>query len=219
MSINGISGAYGAYGSYGSYRATSRTASSSAPKISVSEEGLFEPISSKVSSALSDEYIEQIKAQARADAAKGSYMAGYDSSPRTGFSAMRDTQMKQYVSPERTKATSQVSAAINNPNRVWQTGANLLDLLRGYTAKVFHGPLYGTTAEIYNKDGEMVAGYRDSCGWFDVPTKDETRFQYESNQIYCEAYKAAEAELTNGTQQTAALAESSGAAGGFDVKA
>lgn len=216
MTINSISGAYG---SYGSYRATGRTANSSASKVSVSEDGLFERISSKVSSALSDEYIEQIKVQARADAAKGRYMDGYDSKQRTGFSAMRDAQMKRYVSPDRGKATSQVSAAINNPKRVWHTGANLLDLLMGYTAKVFKGPLFGTTAEIYNGDGEMVAGYRDSCGWFNVPTKDETRFQYESNQIYCEAYKAAQAEMANGTQQTAAPVVSGGATGGFGVKA
>ena len=49
--------------------------------------------------------------------------------------------MKQYVSPDREKAISQVSAEIDNPNRVWHTGANLLDLLSGsYTAKVFNGP-------------------------------------------------------------------------------
>ena len=216
MTINSISGAYS---SYGSYRVTSRTANSSASKISVSEDGLFEPISSKVSGALSDEYIEQIKAQARADAAKGRYMDGYDSKQRTGFSAMRDMQMKQYVSPNREKATSQVSAAIKNPKRVWNTGANLLDLLDSLcTAKVFKGPLYGTTAEIYNGDGEMIAGYRDSCGWFDVPTKDETRFQYESNQIYCEAYKEAEAEIA-AARQTAAPAVSGGASASFDVKA
>ena len=216
MTINSISGAYS---SYGSYRVTSRTANSSASKISVSEDGLFEPISSKVSGALSDEYIEQIKAQARADAAKGRYMDGYDSKQRTGFSAMRDMQMKQYVSPNREKATSQVSAAIKNPKRVWNTGANLLDLLDSLcTAKVFKGPFFGTTAEIYNGDGEMIAGYRDSCGWFDVPTKDETLFQYESNQIYCEAYNAAKAEMANAAQQTAAPAVSGYAIGGFDVK-
>ena len=216
MTINSISGAYG---SYGSYKVTSRTTNSSVSKISVSEDGLFEPISSKVSGALSDEYIEQIKAQARADAAKGRYMDGYDSKQRTGFSAMRDMQMKQYVSPNREKATSQVSAAINNPKRVWHTGANLLDLLDSLcTAKVFKGPLYGTTAEIYNEDGEMIAGYRDSCGWFDVPTKDETRFQYESNQIYYASYNEAKAEMAAATQQTAAPAVSGNAIGGFDVK-
>lgn len=217
MTINSISGAYG---SYGSNRITSRTTSSSAPKVSVSEDGLFEPISSKVSRALSDEYIEQIKAQARADAAKGRYMDGYDSKQRTDFSAMRDAQMKQYVSPDRSKAISQVSTAINNPSRVWKPGENLFDLLSiPFTAKVFNGPVFGTTAEIYNSDGEMIAGYRDSCGWFDVPTKDETRFQYESNQIYCAAYKTAQAEMANGTQQTAAPVVSGGATGGFDVKA
>ena len=176
MAINGIPGAFN---SYGSYRATGRTANRPASKISVSEDGLFEPISKKVSGALSDEYVEQIKAQARADAAKGRYMDGYDSKQRTGFSAMRDAHMKQFVSPDRAKPTSQVSAAINDPKRVWHTGANLLDLLDGLcTAKVFHGPMFGTTAEIYDGNGEMIAGYRDSCGWFDVPTKDETRFQY-----------------------------------------
>jgi len=51
MTINSISGSYG---SLGSYKAISRITSSSAFKISVSEDGLFEPISSKVSSALSD---------------------------------------------------------------------------------------------------------------------------------------------------------------------
>lgn len=65
----------------------------------------------------------------------------------------------------------------------------------------------------------MIAGYGSSFGWIDVPTKDETRFQYESNQIYCVAYKEAEAEMVNAAQQTAAPAVSDGAAGGFDVKA
>lgn len=96
MAINGIPGAFN---SYGSYRATGRTANRPASKISVSEDGLFEPISMKVSGASSDEYVEQIKAQARADAAKGRYMDGYDSKQRTGFTAMMNTQMKQYVSP------------------------------------------------------------------------------------------------------------------------
>ncbi len=216
MAINGIPGAYNFYGSY---RATSRPTNRSASKISVSEDGLYEPISGKVSSALSDEYIEQIKAQARADAAKGRYMDGYDSKQRTGFSAMRDAQMKQFVSPDRQKATSHVSAMLNSPNLVLRPGENLFDLLSiPFTAAISRGPVFGTTAEIYSKDGEMIAGYRDSCGWFDVPTKDETRFQYESNQIYCEAYKAAEAEIA-AAKQTAAPAVSGNASASFDVKA
>ena len=216
MAINGIPGAFN---SYGSYRSTGRTANRPASKISVSEDGLFEPISKKVSGALSDEYVEQIKAQARADAANGRYMDGYDKKQRTGFSAMRDAHMKQFVSPDRAKPTSQVSAAINDPKRVWHTGANLLDLLDSLcTAKVFHGPMFGTTAEIYDGNGEMIAGYRDSCGWFDVPTKDETRFQYESNHIYREAYKAAEAEIA-AAKQTAAPAVSGDASASFDAKA
>ena len=217
MTINSISGTYG---SYGSYKVTSRTTNSSASKVSVSETGSSEATSTKVSSALSDEYIEQIKAQARADAAKGSYMDGYDSTPRTGYAAMRDAHMKQYVSPaDREKAIAQASTALNNPNRVWKYGENLLDLLDvPYTAKVFNGPLYGKTAEIRNEDGEMIAAYRDSCGWFACPTEDESRFQYESNQIYYAAYNAAKAEIA-AAQQTAAPAQGSGETAGFDVKA
>lgn len=210
MTINSISGAYS---SYAAYRGT---VNGSAIKVSVSEDGLFEPISSKVSSALSDEYIEQIKAQARADAAKGSYMDGCEQ--RTGYTALMNSQMKQCVSPDRTKAISQVSAMINSPNLVLHPGENLFDLLSiPYSATIAKGALFGTTAEIYNADGEMIAGY-GSFGWTDVPTKDETRFQYESNQIYCAAYKAAQAEMANGTQQTAAPTVSDGAAASFDVK-
>ena len=211
MSINSISGAYN---SYGAYRATSRTTSVSAPKISVSEDGLFEPISSKVSGALSDEYVEQIKACARKAAADGTNMVS------SGYASMRDAQMGKHVSPDRGRAISQVSTMLNNPNLVLRPGENLFDLLSiPFTTTISRGPMFGTTAEIYSKNGEMIAGYRDSCGWFDVPTKDETRFQYESNQIYREAYNTAKAELSNGAQQTTAPAVSGDVAASFDVKA
>ena len=210
MSINSISGAYN---SYGSYRATSRTTSVSAPKISVSEDGLFEPISSKVSGALSDEYVEQIKACARKAAADGTNMVS------SGYASMRDAQMGKHVSPDRGRAISQVSTMLNNPNLVLRPGENLFDLLSiPFTATINNGALFGKTAEIYDKNGEMIAGYRESGGWFDVPTKDETRFQYKSNQIYREAYKAAEAEIATG-KQIAAPAVSGDASAGFDVKA
>lgn len=204
----------GIYGPCGFYKTTSI----SAPKVSASEEGLFKPITAKVSGALSDEYIDKIRAQARADAAKGSYMDGYDKKQRTGFSAMRDAQMKRYVSPSREKATSEMSSVISSRNFFLRPGENLLDLLSiPYRATICKGALFGTTSEIYNEDGEMIAGYRDSCGWFDVPTKDETRFQYESNQIYREAYRAAEAEIAAG-KQAAAPAVSGDASVSFDVK-
>ena len=211
MTINSISGTYG---SYGSYKDTSRTTNSSASKVSVSEDGISETTSTKVSSALSNEYIEQIKACARQAAADGTNMVD------SGYAAMRDTQMKQYVSPhDREKTITQASAALNNPNRVWKYGENLLDLLGvPYTAKVFNGPLYGKTAEIRNEDGEMIAAYRDSCGWFACPTKDESRFQYESNQIYREAYNAAKAELATAQQATSQQTQSNGTAG-LDIRA
>ena len=64
----------------------------------------------------------------------------------------------------------------------------------------------------------MIAGYRSDGGWTSVPTADESRFQYESNQIYREAYNAAKAEIA-AAQQTAAPAVSGDASTSFDVKA
>lgn len=201
MTINGISGAY---------RAASTI---SAPKVKASEEGLFKPITAKVSGALSDEYVEQIKACARKAAADGTNMVS------SGYASMRDAQMGKHVSPDRGRAISQVSAMFKNPNLVLHPGENLFDLLSiPFTATINRGPMFGTTAEIYNKNGEMIAGYRDGGGWTSVPTADESRFQYESNQIYREAYNAAKAEIA-AAKQTAAPAVSGDAPASFDVKA
>ena len=185
----------------------------SAPKVKASEEGLFKPITAKVSGALSDEYIEQIKTCARKAAAEGTNMVS------SGYAAVRDTQMRKFISPDREKAISQVSAALNDRSRVWKYGENLLDLLGiPYTASVHKGARY-TTSDSFNENGEMIAGYHsDNGGWTSVPTADESRFQYESNQIYREAYNAAKAELA-AAQQTAAPAQGSGETAGFDVKA
>lgn len=197
MAINNISGAYRA----------ARTVSP--PKVKASEEGLFKPITAKVSGALSDEYVEQIKACARKAAADGTNMVS------SGYASMRDAQMGKHVSPDRGRAISQVSAMFKNPNLVLHPGENLFDLLSiPFTATINRGPMFGTTAEIYNKNGEMIAGYRDGGGWTSVPTADESRFQYESNQIYREAYNAAKAEIA-AAKQTAAPAVSSG----FSVRA
>lgn len=119
----------------------------------------------------------------------------------SGFAAMRDSQMAKHISPDRAKATSQVSMALNSVTRAWKSGKNILNLFGlPYTANVFKGPLK-TTAEIYNENGEMIAGFHSDNGfWNSVPTADETRFQYESNQIYREAYNAAKAELAAAQQ-------------------
>jgi len=166
MAINNISGSYRAINSI------------TPPKVKASEEGLFKPLSGKVSGAMSDEYIEKIKSCARQAAASGKNMV------ESGF-----------------EATSQVSMALNSVTRAWKSGKNILNLFGlPYTANVFKGPLK-TTAEIYNENGEMIAGFHSDNGfWNSVPTADETRFQYESNQIYREAYNAAKAELAAAQQ-------------------
>ena len=61
----------------------------------------------------------------------------------------------------------------------------------------------------------MIAGYHsDNGGWTSVPTADESRFQYESNQIYREAYNAAKAELA-AAQQRAVPAQGGGETAGL----
>lgn len=181
-------------------------------QVKASEEGLFRPITAKVSGALSDEYVEQIKACARKAAADGTNMVS------SGYASMRDAQMGKHVSPDRSKAISQVSTMLKNPNLVLRPGENLFDLFSiPYTTTVCKGALFGTTAEVYNENGEMIAGYRESGGWTSVPTADESRFQYESNQIYREAYKAAKAELAT-AQQATQQTPSSGSAG-LDIRA
>ena len=201
MAINNIPGSYRTAGTF------------SAPKVKASEEGLFKPMSGKVSGAMSDEYIEKIKSCARQAATSGKNMV------ESGFAAMRDSQMAKHISPDRTKAVSQVSMALNSVTRAWKSGKNILSLFGlPYTANVFKGPLK-TTAEIFDENGEMIAGFHSDNGfWNSVPTSDETRGQYESNQIYREAYNAAKAELAAGTQQ-AVPGMSGGASAGFDVKA
>lgn len=195
----------------GSYRAGSTIA---APKVKASEEGLFKPISGKVSGAMSDEYIEKIKSCARQAAASGKNMV------ESGYAAIRDAQMGKSVSPDRSKAISQVSMALNSVTRAWKSGKNILSLFGlPYTANVFKGPLK-TTAEIFDENGEMIAGFHSDNGvWNSVPTSDETRFQYESNQIYREAYNAAKAEMAAAARQTGTPAVGGDASASFDMKA
>ena len=178
-----------------------------APRVKASEEGLFKPITAKVSSALSDEYVEQIKACAREAAANGTDMVS------SGYASMRDAQMGKCVSPDRSRAISHVSAALKRSNYRWKSGADPLPC----TVQVFHGPVNGTAAQIFNEDGEMIAGYREAEGWITVPTGDETRFQYESNQIYREAYNAAKAEIE--ARQGAAPAAGGGISARLNVQA
>ena len=185
---------------------------SSPQRVKASEEGLFKPITAKVSGALTDEYVEQIKACARKAAAEGTNMIS------SGYAAVRDAQMGKFISPDREKAISQVSVALSNRSRVWKYGENLLDMLGiPYTASVYKGARY-TTSEIFNENGEMIAGYHsDNGGWTSVPTADESRFQYESNQIYREAYNVAKAELTAAQQTTTQRTQSDGTVG-LDIK-
>ena len=193
MTINNISGAY---------RATSTIA---APKVKASEEGLFKPITAKVSGGLTKEYTDALKAQAREDAEAGVY--GKDGKA----SELRASQMKKCVSPDRESAIAQVTKLL--------AGSSLGGLGSGtvrlsglpYTAKVSKGR-DGTVAEIYDEYGEKFASYDSKSGvWKTVTTKAESQFQTASSSIYDEAYRAASAGKSGNTNKSTSS--------GLDVRA
>lgn len=156
---------------------------------------------SKVSSAMTDEYIAKIKEHAKKDALTGDYM-------QDDFNAMKQAYRNKYVSPDRSKAISQVSLMMNS-RRTWNYGQNILSLFGfglPYTANIHKG-LTRTTAEIFDQNGEMIAGYHSDNGtWQSVTTTAETQFMRETNRIYRAAWDEARAELAaaGGQAQTGA---------------
>jgi hypothetical protein len=169
------------------------------------------PVSkSKVDNALTDEYVEQIKAYAKEDAQAGEYM-------RDGFINLRSSQCATYVSPDRSSAMAQVNGVINKVSRINGTWHDLFDLLvPGYTAKVSKGAMW-TYAQVFDENGEMISSYNGYTGqWTSCPTEAEMNFNYQTTQIYYAAWKEAKAEMTAAQQQPQSVQNTS--SDGFDVK-
>ena len=56
--------------------------------------------------------------------------------------------------------------------------------------------IHATTAHICDEYGEMIAGYNSTAeDWIIVPTLEEEQFNYTTNQLYLDAFRAARAEL------------------------
>lgn len=148
----------------------------------------------KAKNAMSDEYVEQIKAIAREDAKADKYM-------ETGgrFNQLCDAQRRRYVSPDRSKAIAGASRVLKQVNKFPRAGkANFRLKSGGFSGTIYKGWVK-TTAEVYDSNGEMIAGYT-GVGWTDVPTKAESKFDSDSVQIYYEAYKAAKGEMRASAQ-------------------
>ena len=150
-------------------------------------------------SAMTDGFIERIKAYAKEDAQKGEYMSA-------GFTQMRLAHMKQYVSPDRSGPKSQVmsaiQAALKEPHPMLQALEKMLEKLSGGCSANLKISSVQQAAEIYALNGENIASYNSlGGGWTDIQTKEEHRFFSETASLYHQAYREARAEMKAATQE------------------
>ncbi len=167
-----------------------------------------------VKNALTDEFVEQIKAHAKKDAQVNVYM-------QKDYINMVTAHKQQNVSPNRQEAISRAASAMNRAfSKNYTGGVDLLEQLLdgGYSVKAWKGIF--TTAEVYAPNGEMIAAYNSQNGqWMNIDTEAECQFMYATNDIYAEAFDAARAEIEAAAQGTASqkqAADTNTAA--FDVK-
>lgn len=143
--------------------------------------------------AMSDGFIERIKAYAKEDAKKGVYMS-------EGFTQMRLAHMKQYVSPDRSGPKNQVmsaiQAALKEPHPMLQALEKMLEKLSGGCSANLKISSVQQAAEVYAPNGENIASYNSlGGGWTDIQTKAEHEFFSESASVYLQAYREARAEM------------------------
>lgn len=162
----------------------------------------------KVKTAMSDEYVEKIKAIAREDAKADKYMK-----PDGSFNQLCDAQRKRYISPDRSKAIAGASRIVSRVNNFPKTGKATFRLKGQPFSGIVYKGLTKTTAEVYDDKGQMIAGY-NGIGWTSVPTRAEEQFDSQSIQIYAAAYDAAKAEMSASSQ-----AQSAAGAVSLDVRA
>lgn len=144
-------------------------------------------------SAMTDGFIERIKAYAKEDAKKGVYM-----SPE--FNQMRLAHMKQYVSPDRdgpkAEVMSAIQAALREPHPLLQALEKMLEKLSGGGSANLKISGVQQAAEVYAPNGENIASYNSlGGGWTDIQTKEEHRFFDDSTMAYLQAYREARAEM------------------------
>ena len=168
-------------------------------------------------SAMTDGFIERIKAYAKEDAKRGEYMSA-------GFTQMRLTHMKNYVSPDRSgpkaEVMSAIQAALNEPHPMLQALEKMLEKLSGGCSANLKISSIQQAAEIFAPNGENIASYNSlGGGWTDIQTKEEHQFFSETASVYLQAYREARAEMANAAQRTAAPAVSGDVSASFDVKA
>ena len=153
-------------------------------------------------SAMTDGFIERIKAYAKEDAKKGVYM-----SPE--FNQMRLAHMKQYVSPDRdgpkAEVMSAIQAALREPHPLLQALEKMLEKLSGGGSANLKISGVQQAAEVYAPNGENIASYNSlGGGWTDIQTKEEHKYFSETASVYCQACREARAEMRAAAEAPAA---------------
>ena len=144
-------------------------------------------------SAMTDGFIERIKAYAKEDAKRGEYMS-------EGFTQMRLAHMKKYVSPNRSgpmaEVMSAIQAALKEPHPMLQALEKMLERLSGGCSANLKISSIQQAAEIFAPNGENIASYNSlGEGWTDIQTKEEHQFFSETASVYLQAFREARAEM------------------------
>ena len=143
-------------------------------------------------SAMTDGFIERIKAYAKEDAKQGIYMS-------EGFTKFRLARMKQCVSPDRSgpkaDVMSAIQAALKEPHPMLQALEKMLDKLSGGCSAKLKISAIHQAAEVTAPNGEVIAFYSSNGGWTDIQTKEEHKFYSETASIYAQAFREARAEM------------------------
>lgn len=173
------------------------------------------PMPEAVEHALTETYVAQVEDCARRAAESGSYAS-------EEYNQLLNDQLARYISPEREEALARISALANTLRQEGRFGENIVSLFGPfYTASIYVSwydddayallTEYGmadmlehycdTRAHIIDERGVMIASYQINHfsgrgETITVPTAEEMRFSYESNQIYLKAYRSAQAEET-----------------------
>lgn len=156
--------------------------------------------SNNIDKAMNEEYLQQVREQARKDAKKGKY--GSDQ-----LNSMITAQKKRFVSPNRSFAIAKATTAMNQarmqlpPPDPFGDAQSLLDILLGENISMdaYIGfPV--TTAIVYGANGEEIASYNSQGGWVETTTSAENAFISAVSDVYSKEWDAANAEIKAGRQ-------------------
>lgn len=157
----------------------------------------------KNTSSLPDKVFENIQRMAKEDAKKNVYMSDE-------FGAYRQSTMKQYVSPNRSKLMMMLNPMIANAR--YTNGQSTFLSLMGFSVEYSVGAMFGAYMTVRDSSGQEILSYTppQNGGWVSNYTKEESQWMDDTRAVYYEAYSAARAEIKAQAASGAATAPTSG---------